>query len=63
MKGRDSNCKFSKFLVLIQADELLLKKIVKKALTQADVLLPIEPPGEEINVSKVIHRPGNHTST
>ena len=44
MNDRDSDCKFSKVLVLIQAD----------------VLLPIEAPGEEINVTKVIHRPGNH---
>ena len=35
----------------------------KQVLTQADVLLPIEAPGEEINVTKVIHRPGNHAIT
>ena len=67
MIGRDSNCKFSYVLVLIQAVVLLyyieMIKIIKKVLAQADVLLAIEPPGEEINVTKVIHRPGNHTTT
>ena len=68
MIGRESNCKFSYILVLIQAVVLLyyieiIKIIKKQVLAQADVLLAIEPPGEEINVTKVIHRPGNHTTT
>ena len=54
MIGRDSN-KFSDVLALIQTDVLLV-------LFQADVLLPIEAPGEEINVTKVISQPGNPTT-